>query len=82
MYKLLMRAFPGFYRANSVYALYPFTTPDKIQEIFTKHGTPHSIPLNYDAPSPIANPIPVVTWRGVVDVLHDQRRFNVPCESS
>lgn len=82
MYKLLMRAFPGFYRANSVYALYPFSTPDRIEEIFTQHGTPHNIPLNYSAPSPIGNPIPVLTWRGVVDVLHDQQRFKVPCKSS
>lgn len=29
MYKLLMNAFPDFYRGNSVYAMFPFTFPDE-----------------------------------------------------
>ncbi|ROV93831.1 hypothetical protein VMCG_08781 [Cytospora schulzeri] len=78
MYKLLMRAFPGWYRANSIYALYPFSTPDKMREIFAKHGTPNRIPLDYDPPVFINAPFPVTTWKGVVDVLHDQQRFKVP----
>jgi hypothetical protein len=78
MYKLLMRAFPGFHRANSVYALFPFTTPDKNREIFTKQG--HANDYSYDPPSFIGPPIPVITWQGVVDVLNDQERFKVPCE--
>ncbi|OJD36254.1 fatty acid oxygenase [Diplodia corticola] len=78
MYKLLMRAFPGFYRANSTYALYPFNTPERMRELFTKHGFPHNIELNYSPPKFIGPPVPVVTWKGVVDVLHDQQRFKVP----
>ncbi|CAN8096303.1 unnamed protein product [Discula destructiva] len=78
MYKLLMRAFPGFYRANSVYALYPFSTPDRTKEIFAKHGTPHNIPLNYDPPVFVGPPEAVTTWKGVVDVLQDQQRFQTP----
>ncbi|EKG17339.1 Cytochrome P450 [Macrophomina phaseolina MS6] len=77
MYKLLMRAFPGWYRANSVYALYPFSTPERTREVFAKR-TPHNIELNYDAPVFVGPPIPVTTWKGVVDVLHDQQRFKVP----
>lgn len=82
MYKLLMRAFPGYYQANSVYALYPFNTPDKIKEIFAKHGTPHKIPLNYDPPAFVGPPVAVTKWQGVVNVLHDQKRFKVPCKSN
>lgn len=78
MYKLLLRAFPGWYRANSIYALYPFSTPDRMKEIFAKHGTPNKVPLNYDPPMFIGAPVPVTTWKGVVDVLHDQQRFKVP----
>ncbi|KUI64277.1 Psi-producing oxygenase A [Cytospora mali] len=78
MYKLLMRAFPGWYRANSVYALYPFSTPDRMKDIFTRHGTPNKIPLSYAPPVFIGAPTPVATWKGVVDVLHDQQRFKVP----
>lgn len=80
MYKLLMRAFPGTYRPESVYALYPFSTPDRTREVFAKNGgAPNGIPLSYDAPAFVAPPIPVTTWKGVVDVLHDQQRFRVPC---
>lgn len=80
MYKLLMRAFPGWYRANSIYALYPFNTPARMKEIFAKNGIPHNIAINYDAPAFINSPIPIATWQGVVDVLHDQQRFQDPRE--
>ncbi|KAK1240176.1 hypothetical protein MKX08_007618 [Trichoderma sp. CBMAI-0020] len=46
MYKLLMRAFPGWYRANSVSALYPFTTPEGNREIFDKLGTSQDLDFN------------------------------------
>lgn len=77
IYKLLMRAFPGWYRANSIYALYPFSTPERTREIFADHP-PHNIELSYDPPMFVGPPIPVTTWKGVVDVLHDQQRFKVP----
>ncbi|KAH7112773.1 heme peroxidase family protein [Dactylonectria estremocensis] len=46
MYKLLMRAFPGWYRANSVSALYPFTTPEGNKETFDKLGTSQDLDFN------------------------------------
>ncbi|KAG0652625.1 9,12-octadecadienoate 8-hydroperoxide 8R-isomerase [Hyphodiscus hymeniophilus] len=76
MYKLLMRAFPGWHRANSVYALFPFTTPDKNREILTKQGKASS--YSYDPPSFVAPPVPVLSWQGVVDVLSNQTNFKVP----
>ncbi|EAS28473.3 fatty acid oxygenase [Coccidioides immitis RS] len=76
MYKLLMRAFPSWYRPNSVYALFPFTTPEKNREVFTKHGSVNQ--YSFDRPSLTMPPIPVSTWKGVVDVLNDQARFKVP----
>lgn len=79
MYKLLMRAFPGWYRANSAYALYPFNTPERTREVFAKKP-PHNIELNYDPPMFVGPPVPVITWKDVVDVLHDQQRFKVPCK--
>ena len=78
MYKLLMRAFPGWHRPNSVYALFPFTTPDKNREILTSQGRADD--YNYDPPSFVESPIPVLTWQGVVDVLSDQTKFKVPCK--
>lgn len=79
MYKLLMRAFPGWYRANSVYALYPFTTPEGNKEIFQKKT---ELPeLNYSKPVFVGPPQPVATWQGVVDTLQNQAQFHVPCQS-
>ncbi|CAH0021704.1 unnamed protein product [Clonostachys rhizophaga] len=76
MYKLLMRAFPGWYRANSVYALYPFTVPEATLEISKNLGTSQN--LDFSKPSFVGPPSPIVTWQGVVDVLSDQERFHVP----
>ncbi|KAH8800451.1 heme peroxidase family protein [Xylogone sp. PMI_703] len=76
MYKLLMRAFPGWYRANSVYALYPFTTPEANFEAFEKLGTSQN--FDFSKPSFIVPPTPITTWQGVVDVLGDQEHFHVP----
>lgn len=33
MYKLLTRAYPGFYVNNSVYAIFPFTVPLETHKI-------------------------------------------------
>ena len=65
MYKVLMRVFPGWHRANSAYALFPFSTPDKSREIFTNQG--YADKYSYDPPSFVGPSIPVTTWRGVVD---------------
>jgi hypothetical protein len=78
MYKLLMRAFPGWFQPNSVYALYPFTTPKGNREIYEKLGTAKD--LDFSKPSFSKPPIPITKWQGVVDILKDQKRFRVPCE--
>jgi len=39
MHRLLMRAFPGYYAFNSVYAMFPFTVPNKTRETLTKSNT-------------------------------------------
>ncbi|KAL8793127.1 MAG: hypothetical protein Q9195_004239 [Heterodermia aff. obscurata] len=38
MYKLLMQAFPGVYKSNSVYALFPFTVPQENRRILQALG--------------------------------------------
>ena len=38
MYKLLVKAFPGVYRQNSVYALFPFTVPQENRRILQTLG--------------------------------------------
>ncbi|GIK07532.1 hypothetical protein Aspvir_003198 [Aspergillus viridinutans] len=76
MYKLLMRAFPGWYQPNSVYALYPFVTPEKSREIMVKYMKFKD--LSFDRPSYTPPPVPVTTWEGATNVLEDQKRFHVP----
>ncbi|KAK4118839.1 heme peroxidase family protein [Parathielavia appendiculata] len=74
MYKLLMRAFPGWYRGNNVYALYPFTTPEGSQEIFAKQGTLQQFDFSQPAFAG-GRPHPITTWQGVVHALKDQEHF-------
>lgn len=80
MYKLLMRAFPGWYRPNSVYALFPFSIPEQNRAVLTKRGTVEG--YSFEKPSFVGPPSPIFTWQGVVNVLNDQKRFKVPCESA
>ncbi|KAL1622700.1 hypothetical protein SLS54_004718 [Diplodia seriata] len=70
MYKLLMRAFPGWYRSNSVYALYPFTTPQKTMNVFEERGTPNGIELSDKAPEHFPDPLP--------GAVHMPQQFNDP----
>ncbi|KAH6690332.1 heme peroxidase [Plectosphaerella plurivora] len=76
MYKLLMRAFPSYYRANSVYAMYPFTVPSRTKENFAT--IPNMPVLDYLAPQYVANPTPVFSWKAVTEILSDQAQFRVP----
>lgn len=80
MYKLLMRAFPGWYRANSIYALYPFTTPQGNREAFETLGNVEL--FDFGQPTYIGPPKPITTWQGVTDTLNNQSRFHVPCQIS
>jgi hypothetical protein len=48
MHQLLDIAFPGFYKENSVWKLFPFTTSDEIKRIFDKQG----VAGTYDFSSP------------------------------
>ena len=80
MYKLLMRAFPGWYRANSVYALYPFTTVEGTRKILQKRGTVDT--FDFREPYFVGPPTPVLTWQGVVNTLNDQEHFKVPCKNA
>lgn len=80
MYKLMMRAFPGWYRANSSYALYPFTVPSRIKENFS--NKPNMPALDFTMPTFVGPPTPAFTWKAVTEILKDQPQFRVPCKSS
>ncbi|KAE8166073.1 heme peroxidase [Aspergillus tamarii] len=76
MYKLLLRAFPGWYTPNSVYTLYPFTTPEQNQKTFEKCKTAND--LEFVRPKCESQPTTMTSWQGVTQVLNDQKTFRVP----
>jgi len=78
IYKLFMTAFPGYYRGNSVYAMFPLTVPEQNREIFTSLGTEKE--YDFSRPTFVGPPIPIMTWSGVVSVLNNQIQFKVPCK--
>ncbi|CAG8841645.1 504_t:CDS:2, partial [Gigaspora margarita] len=50
MYKLILRHVPGFYKPNSVFALYPFTVPSITRENLKNRGDDYWKSLDYDEP--------------------------------
>ena len=80
MHRLLMRAFPGYYAFNSVYAMYPFTVPNKTHQTLTAFGTLSS--YSFDLPK--KPPFSIATlssmnyisdYHALVRVLNDHDTF-------
>ncbi|KAA8898494.1 putative fatty acid oxygenase PpoA [Sphaerosporella brunnea] len=76
IYKLLYTAFPGWYRADSVYAMFPFTVPVETKEILENLGTVDD--FDFTTPSFVPDWTPIFSYKGVVNVLEDPSRFRVP----
>jgi hypothetical protein len=76
MYKLLMRAFPGWYPFNSVYAMYPFSVPSRSREILQKLGT---LPLySFEKPKKPPKGMDFISsYDACVRVLNDQEHFKM-----
>jgi hypothetical protein len=75
LYRLLMRAFPGWYEYNSVYALYPFTIPKENRNILTTRGVVSQYSFN-----PPTKPKPETIFRTAANakaILGNQKTFNV-----
>ncbi|GAA5869954.1 hypothetical protein JCM8547_008113 [Rhodosporidiobolus lusitaniae] len=74
--KLLMRNLPASYTYNSVYALFPFSTPATMKEILTKNG----VVDQYDLTPPGTIPTPPIhgltTYAAAMEVLLDPKRFS------
>src|SRR5271170_4465548 len=76
MYKLLMRAFPGWYKFNSIYAMFPFSLPEKTREVQEKLGWGSL--YSFDKPAPPAKPMDFIrTYDACVRVLDDQEHFQM-----
>jgi hypothetical protein len=76
MYKLLMKAFPGWYEFNSIYAMFPFSVPGKSKERLTKLETISLYSL--DPPKKPGRPMGFVkTYDTCIRVLNDQENFKM-----
>jgi len=76
MYKLLMRAFPGWYKYNSIYAMFPFSLPEKTREVQENLGWLSL--YSFDKPTPPAKPMDFIrTYDACVRVLDDQQHFQM-----
>ncbi|KAI5810761.1 fatty acid oxygenase, partial [Pyronema omphalodes] len=76
LYKLLMTAFPGWYKFNSVYSLYPFTVPEETKVIMEGFGTAAN--YNFDRPTFTPPPTPILSYSEAKEVIIDNKRFFVP----
>ncbi|KAF2020693.1 heme peroxidase [Aaosphaeria arxii CBS 175.79] len=76
LYRLLMRSFPRWYRANSIYAFFPFTIPSEMRAIKENLGQAAA----YDWTRPTLNDKAVIvnTWKAATDVLLNPHIFKVP----
>jgi hypothetical protein len=76
IYRLLMRAFPGWYEYNTVYALLPLTIPSENRKILESRGVISQYSFN-----PPKKPHPKIifsTAANAIKILGDQKTFNVP----
>lgn len=73
--KLLFRHLPRHYPANSVYALYPFFTPEVTRQNLTKLGTVQN--YSFDRPKPQPIPKIVDTLTGIRYVFGDPTKYKV-----
>ena len=75
MYRLLMRAFPGWYEYNTVYALFPFTIPSENRKILTSRDV--ITQYSFKPPSPPASQIFFNTAANAKAILGNEKTFNV-----
>jgi hypothetical protein len=75
MYRLLMRAFPGWYEYNSVYALFPFVIPKENRVILRNLGVESQ--YSFDPPRKPQDQISFSTAANAKKILGDEQTFNV-----
>ncbi|KAF4310263.1 Cytochrome P450 [Botryosphaeria dothidea] len=74
-YKLFLRAFPGHFKPNSVYAHYPMTIPSENRRILRNLGRESH--YSWDRPAFIPPRINITSYTGAKSVLEQQRDFHV-----
>jgi linoleate 10R-lipoxygenase len=74
-YKLAFRAFPNHFKADSIYAHYPMTIPEKNKEIMKKLG--READYSWDKPSYTHPRVELTSHEAAKRVLEDPRNFRV-----
>jgi len=75
MYKLIQRAFPGWFKFNSVYVMQPMYTPKMNAQIIKELGTASSFSL--DPPAPPKRMTILNTHAAISALLADNSSFKV-----
>jgi len=70
-----MRAFPGWYEGNTVYAMFPFVVPEETKKILTELKTVKN--YSFKPPSPPQPQINFSTYANAKKILGDQKTFKV-----
>jgi linoleate 10R-lipoxygenase len=70
-----MRAFPGWYEYNTVYAMFPFTIPSENRKILTTRGVVSQ--YSFKPPTKPQAEIVFSTAGNVKKILGNQKTFNV-----
>jgi linoleate 8R-lipoxygenase/9,12-octadecadienoate 8-hydroperoxide 8R-isomerase len=76
LYRLLMRAFPGWYEYNSVFAMFPLTIPSENEKILTDLG--HASLYSFKPPTAPVVPTVFSTAQSAKYILGNQQAFNIP----
>jgi hypothetical protein len=77
MYKLLMKAFPSFYKGNSVYAMYPFTVPEQQMAALERMGMADD--FDDSLPRFVAPFMAHITsYHDITKILSNHEDFHVP----
>ena len=75
LYRLLMRAFRGWYEYNSVYAMFPFSIPSENRKILTSRGVASQ--YSFKPPTKPKAEIFFSTAANAKKILGNQKTFNV-----
>lgn len=75
LYKLIHRAFPGWFKFNSIYVMQPMYTPKMNQAIQKELG--HIDDYVLDAPAPPPKVTVLATNAAIAPILKDQANFKV-----
>jgi hypothetical protein len=80
MHRLLMRAFPGYYAFNSVYAVFPFSTPSGTRQALKASGTESSYSFSLPKKPPfsiatMSSMTYITDYHALIRVFKDTQTF-------